>query len=141
VTRIGANVVDFLVVLLILAAIYVGWSALLFLLRGDSFRFPTPTLAIAYFVGTGVLIVYFTAAWATTGRTYGDHLLGLRVVNFRGERMRFVGAILRAVACVLVPIGLFWCAISRTNRSLQDVVIRTSVIYDWDVHPEPRRSA
>ena len=28
-------------------------------------------------------------------------------------------------------IGLVWCAISRENRSLQDIVLRTSVVHDW----------
>jgi uncharacterized RDD family membrane protein YckC len=83
----------------------------------------------------GVLTVYFTAAWSTTGRSYGDHLLGLRVVNHTGGRMRPAGAFVRAVFCVLVPIGLFWYLVSRTNRSVQDLALRTSVIYDWDVRP------
>jgi uncharacterized RDD family membrane protein YckC len=82
-------------------------------------------------IGGWVQFLYFTASWATTGRTVGNHVLGLRVVNFRGARMRWVGAALRAGFCVLFPIGLFWTAVSRQNRSTQDVVLRTSVIYDW----------
>lgn len=141
VTRIGANAVDILVVVVILVAIYAGWSAVRFLLDGPSFTFPTPTFLLAYVAGAIVLVLYFTASWATTGRTYGKHLLGLRVVNFRGGRMRIVGAFLRAVACALFPIGLLWCAISRENRSIQDLVVRTSVIYDWDVRPRGRAEA
>lgn len=135
VTRVAANTIDFLVLLIILAALYAAWSALSFLWHGDTFRFPTPSLAVAYLVGMGVLAVYFTAAWCTTGRSYGDHLLGLRVVSYSGGPMRAAGAFVRAVFCVLVPIGLFWCLVSRTNRSVQDLVVRTSVIYDWDVRP------
>ena len=81
--------------------------------------------------GGGFLMVYFTAAWATTGRTYGDHLLGLRVVNFRGDGMRWAGAAVRAAFCVALPVGLYWAVLSRSNRSLQDTVLRTSVLYDW----------
>jgi len=77
------------------------------------------------------LCLYFTASWATVGRTYGDHLLGLRVLNFRGERLRWTGAFVRAVFCVVLPIGLYWVLVSTTNRSLQDTVLRTSVLYDW----------
>jgi hypothetical protein len=33
------------------------------------------------------------------------------------------------------PIGLLWCAVSTSRRSLQDIVVRTSVIYDWQAHP------
>jgi uncharacterized RDD family membrane protein YckC len=135
VTRVVANVVDFLVVVAILGAIYVGWAAVLFLRRGEAFTLPTPSFALAYVVGSVVLALYFVAAWSTTGRTYGDQLLGLRVVNRHGGRMRLVGAFVRSVGCVVFPIGLFWCAISRENRSIQDVVVRTSVIYDWEVGP------
>lgn len=141
VTRVVANAVDLLVVIAILAAIYAGWVAFLFLLRGESFTFPTPSFALAYLVGTMILGVYFIASWSTTGRTYGDHLLGLRVVNYQGGRVHLVGAFLRSIACVIFPIGLFWCAISKENRSLQDLVLRTSVIYDWEIRPSgrPRR--
>lgn len=38
---------------------------------------------------------------------------------------------MRALACALFPIGVLWVAVSRENWSLQDVVLRTSVIYDW----------
>jgi len=29
------------------------------------------------------------------------------------------------------PIGVLWVAVSRTNKSVQDILVRTSVIYDW----------
>ncbi|MDX6237576.1 MAG: hypothetical protein QOG10_2391, partial [Kribbellaceae bacterium] len=38
---------------------------------------------------------------------------------------------LRAAFCSLFPIGLFLCVGGREHRSLQDLVLRTSVIYDW----------
>ena len=102
---------------------------------------PTPSFGLAYLVGTALLCGYFFAAWSTTGRTYGNHLLGLRVVNLHGERVRWIGAFLRSIACVLFPIGLLWCVFSRENRSIQDVVLRTSVIYDWEVRPHAERDA
>ncbi len=61
--------------------------------------------------------------------------MGLRVVGRKGKRMRWTGAFLRAVFCTVFPIGLFWCAISRENRSLQDMVLRTSVVHHWPVPP------
>ena len=57
--------------------------------------------------------------------------MGLRVVNFRGRKLHWTGALIRAVFCVVFPIGLFWAVISSQNRSVQDTVMRTSVIYDW----------
>src|SRR5215213_7914617 len=79
----------------------------------------------------GLEVLYLTVCWATTGRTYGNHLMALRVVGRHGLRLHLVAAFVRAVAYALFPIGLAWVAVSRTNRSLQDIVLRTSVIYDW----------
>jgi uncharacterized RDD family membrane protein YckC len=135
VTRTFANAIDLGVVIGILVGIYAVIAAAAFLLRPREFHWPD-SLAWGFpVVGVAVLVPYLTLSWATTGRTYGDSLLGLRVVNYRGERVRIVGAAVRAVACAVFPIGLFWVAISPHNRSLQDVVLRTSVIYDWTPRP------
>jgi uncharacterized RDD family membrane protein YckC len=57
----------------------------------------------------------------------------LRVVNSKGQRLHPFAAIVRASLCVILPIGLLWVLVSGQNRSLQDLFLRTSVIYDWDV--------
>ena len=75
-------------------------------------------------------VLYLTATWGTTGRSYGKHLMGLRVVGPFG-RLRLGGAFVRATLCVVFPIGIAWVVVSRENRSLQDTVLRTSVVYDW----------
>ncbi len=131
VSRLVANTVDFLVVVLVLAAGYAAVSATLFLLSPSRFSWPDFRGLVLLAVGACVMFVYLTASWATTGRTYGDHLLGLRVLSFRGERMTWPGAAARAALYVVLPIGIMWAAVSRQNRSVQDVVLRTSVIYDW----------
>ena len=131
VSRILACSIDFAVVLVVLASAYIGWAALLFLVNPTGFTFPSVTLLMGLIVGGAFLFVYLTMLWTTTGKTYGDHVLGLRVVNFRGDRVHFIGGVLRAAFCVFFPIGLFWCVVSSENRSVQDVVLRTSVIYDW----------
>ena len=74
--------------------------------------------------------VPFTVAWATTGRTFGNRLLGLRVVDDGGGTIGLTRAFLRAAACVMFPVVLFWVVVSRENRSLPDV-LHTSVVYDW----------
>lgn len=133
VTRVGANVLDLLVVVVVLVAAYGAWAAVLLLVDGSAFRFPTPTFAAFYVAGVVVFIAYLTASWATTGRTYGAHILGLRIVGRDGRRIGPLLSLARSVLCVVFPIGLVWCAVSRENRSLQDVILRTSVIYDWTI--------
>lgn len=131
VSRCLANTIDFVLVQVVVVSLFVGWLALLFLVNPTSFSVPSPPFAL-WLAATGALLVgYFLVAWVTTGRTYGDHILGLRVVGVRGTRMRPLWALLRALFCVFFPIGLFWAVVSRENRSVQDAVMRTSVIYDW----------
>jgi uncharacterized RDD family membrane protein YckC len=131
VSRLLATGVDLGVTAAALVAIYAAWSALLFALDPRGFQFPTPSTLVDWFAGMAVLTVYLTASWSTTGRSYGQYLMGLRVVNLHGALLRVPPAFLRAVFCVVFPLGLFWVAFSRENRSLQDVVLRTSVIHDW----------
>jgi uncharacterized RDD family membrane protein YckC len=131
VTRTVANLVDSLVAATIVLSGYLGWAAVLFLLSPTTFSFPSVRWSVALIATGAVLGFIFWVSWATTGRTFGGHLMGLRVVNFRGGKLLWSGALLRAGFCVLFPIGLFWAVVSSQNRSVQDTVMRTSVIYDW----------
>jgi len=134
VTRTAANTIDFLLGVGVITSVYVAWCALRFLVNPTHFSFPAPSFLVLLICFEVVMFGYFTITWSTTGRTYGDHQLGLRVVNFRGERLRWAGAVVRAAFCLVLPIGLYWAVISSTNRSVQDTVMRTSVIYDWTSH-------
>ena len=109
---------------------YLGVSAVRFLWRSWAFTFPTPSFLLMLVLGGVTAVLYLTATWGTTGRSYGKHLLGLRVVGPFG-RLRLGGAFVRSVLCVVFPIGVLWVVVSRENRSLQDAVLRTSVVYDW----------
>jgi uncharacterized RDD family membrane protein YckC len=141
VTRTAANVIDFSMVVGALGFGYAAWCAFSFLINPTRFSFPAPPFLALLVCFALVLFAYFTVSWATTGRTYGNHLLALRVVNVRGERLRWPGAVVRAGFCVALPIGLFWAVLSPTNRSLQDTVLRTSVLYDWRRSRVARRVA
>ncbi len=131
VTRMVAALIDGAVVVLVLVAGYAALAGLLFMLDPRSFEFPDTNLLLSFAAGFGVSVLYLTVAWSISGRTYGDLVMGLRVVSFRGRKLRVVGAFVRAVFCTAFPIGLLWCAVSPANRSVQDVVLRTSVVYDW----------
>jgi|NGEPerStandDraft_4_1074533.scaffolds.fasta_scaffold08602_1 uncharacterized RDD family membrane protein YckC len=131
VTRMAASAIDALVVGLILLAEYAVLAGLLFLVNPRDFTLPKTSLLLSMTAAFVVLVLYLTCAWSITGRTYGCHVMGLRVVGARGRRLRPLGALVRALLCALFPIGLLWCAGSRANRSLQDTMLRTSVIYDW----------
>jgi uncharacterized RDD family membrane protein YckC len=135
ISRVLAAAVDVAVVVAVLLGAYAGWATLLFLVNPRGFHFPDPSLILGLAAGCVVSAGYLTVAWATTGRTLGNQVMGLRVVNRRGDRVRLLSAFLRALLYIVLPIGLFWVAVSRSNRSLADVVLRTSVIYYWQPSP------
>ena len=130
VTRSLANIADLLVVVLLLAGGYVAVAATRFLLGPAAFEFPAPALATLLLIGLGLQAVYFAVTWAVVGGTYGDRLLGLRVTDDRGARLGWGRCAARAVLCTIFPIGLVWVLVSRENRSVQDLLLRTSVRYD-----------
>jgi uncharacterized RDD family membrane protein YckC len=131
VTRTVAACVDAAVVGVVVLAGWVGVNGLKFVLNPRTFSFGSTSLLLSLTAAFVVLVTYLTAGWAFTGRTYGDHVMGLRVVSSSGRRLDPVRALLRALFCAFFPIGLYWCAASRSNRSVQDIVLRSSVIYDW----------
>ena len=71
-------------------------------------------------------------AWTTSGRTYGDRVLGLRVQRHDGRPVRPLRSLLRALLCVTFPLLLAWAAVSRDRRSVQDLLVGTAVLYDWE---------
>ncbi|MFL6237931.1 MAG: RDD family protein [Actinomycetes bacterium] len=130
-SRAAAGFIDLLVTGVLLIAVYLGVAGLTFLWRPRDFTFPTPSSFVVGLTASLLAAAYFTATWSTTGRTYGDGVLGLRVVTRRGARMHVGVALLRAATTVIFPIGLLWLAFDRDNRSVQDLLCRTSVLYDW----------
>ena len=135
VTRSLANTVDVIVVVLILIGGYAVVAAAIFLLSPKTFHFPQPGFALVLIVALVVQGIYFAISWIAGGRTIGDQILGVRVVSASGRRLGWWLAVARAYLCVVVPIGLLWVAVSPRNRSLQDVLLRTSVVYDWRHEP------
>jgi len=57
--------------------------------------------------------------------------MGVRVAAGQGAPLRLPRAFLRAALCTVFPVGLLWCAVNPKRRSVQDLVLWTSVVYDW----------
>ena len=143
VTRSLAGALDALVVLVLVLAAYLGLNALRFVVDPTRFQFTGSSFLLTVTFSLGTAVLYLTVCWAATGRTYGCHVMGLRVVGRRGRRVGVPVAFVRALLCTFVPIGLVWCVVSRSRSSLQDVLLRTSVVYDWMPAPDrtPRPAA
>ena len=140
-SRTLAGVLDGLVLIAVLAGSYGAWAVTVFLWNPSGFRVPTPSRLLVLVAGYVVAIAYLTLCWQISGRTYGDQVIGLRVVGRSGGTLRLATALVRAVICALVPLGLLWTAVSRQNRSLADLLLRTSVVYDWRTAPPPAHVA
>lgn len=128
VTRSLAAGVDVVAVVLLVVlldlALDLAAAGVRFVWSPVNFRWPRPETEIVV-VLLGVAVLYLTVALATTGRTYGAPLLGLRVPSRRGELLGRTRSFLRSLASVLSPVGLLWSGIRRRRSSVQDLVFRT----------------
>jgi uncharacterized RDD family membrane protein YckC len=149
VTRALAALIDVLIIfLLVLGTIAVIWM-ISFIIDPMSPGTPlteadkrVPDVATMIIYGYCLNAVYWTVFWHYGGRTIGNLIMGLRVVNRHGQQMGWWTSLLRAMFCTVFPFGLLWSIVSGANRSVQDVVLRTNVIYDWVISiPGFRKSA
>jgi uncharacterized RDD family membrane protein YckC len=141
VTRLLAAALDMLAVLLLLGVVFVGVTAVSFLASPLSFRWPTPPPTLSSLLGLLVALGYLTVGWATSGRTCGAAVLGLRVLSQGRGRLGWARAFLRALLCVIFPVGLLWTAVSRGRRSVQDLIVRSVVVYDRHSSMQPALGA
>ncbi|EHB54858.1 RDD domain containing protein [Mycolicibacterium rhodesiae JS60] len=125
-----APLLDMLVVVVTMGAIYLGLVLTTLIVNPATFRFPAPNLIFSTTVTLAVSVLYLTGCWTVSGRTVGTVALGVRVVDKRGKSLRIPIAALRAVACVLFPVGLLWVAVDPQRRSVQDILLGSRVIYD-----------
>ena len=130
VTRLLAAAVDAVLVVLLAAVLDLAAAGARFLWSPVTFRWPRPTTEVLVVVLLAVAVVYLTAGWALAGRTYGSRLMGLRVLSSRLRLLGWTRSLVRAVTCVIWPVGLLWCGISRTRSSVADIVVRSVVVYD-----------
>lgn len=129
-TRTIAAVIDVVVVGAIMIGIWIAvWLFLLVFNPLVDYGMPRP----GYFVLGGYVLMwlYWTWTWSASGRSLGQNLMGVRVLDHRGGRPSGKVAAVRSAFCVVFQVGILWILVSRRNRSAQDVVLRTSVVHDW----------
>src|SRR3954452_3379180 len=137
VTRVIAAVLDSLVIGAVLLGGYLGLVGLIFLFNPRSFQFPDLGVVFSLAAAFVVAVVYLTVFWTLSGRTYGQHVMGLRVLGIGGRRIRVTGAFLCAMFVGGGAVWIVWSPVSRNNKSLQDLVLGTRVVYDWEPRLAP----
>jgi uncharacterized RDD family membrane protein YckC len=80
--------------------------------------------------------VYFAYCWATTGKTPGMVVLGIRVVRADGAHAEPWRAVVRTLI-LPISIALFFVSIplillQRAHQAPHDLVAGTAVVYAWD---------
>lgn len=138
VTRMVAGIIDALVVVTALFAAVVGVNGVSYMLDPRGFQFTSARPLTSLTAALVVTIGYLTVAWTTTGRSYGGHVMGLRVVTRRDELLGPLRALLRSALCAFFPIGVLWCA-GPAHRSVQDIATGSCVVYDWSPRGPRRR--
>jgi uncharacterized RDD family membrane protein YckC len=116
---------------------YLAIGAIAFVARPRSFRWPDPGVLRLGGIWWALLVAYLTLGWTASGRTIGTQVMGLRVEDQGGHRLRGGRALVRAVLCAVFPIGLLWCAIDRRSRAIHDLVVGSRVAYDWIPRSSP----
>jgi uncharacterized RDD family membrane protein YckC len=129
ITRGLAAILDLLVVLVIMGVLYGGVVLVRLVYSPAAFTLPSLSVVFSTLVTLVVAVVYLAVCWTVSGSTAGAVAMGLRVVGRRSQRVRLFVGVLRAVGCVFFPIGLLWVVIDSRRRSLQDIVLRTRVVY------------
>ena len=135
VTRSVANTIDAIVVWAMVAACYLGIVVVKFLLDPRGFTWPDANFLLGITFTLFLSVVYLWLSWWLLGRSYGKHVMGIRVAGRRGRKLGPVRALARAAFCVFFPIGFFWCAISPRRHSIQDIAVYSAVTYDWMPRP------
>jgi uncharacterized RDD family membrane protein YckC len=88
---------------------------------------------IGAILAAGGAIVYFAFFWSASGQTFGNRMLGIRVVDAAsGRPISGRRALLRVGGVVLAAIplcaGFLLILVDRRRRGLQDLIARTVVI-------------
>lgn len=122
-------VLDLIVVLVIMSAIYLGVVMARLLYNVHDFSMPSTNGFFTVGAFVVVSIIYLATCWAVSGRTLGSVVMGIRVVNRKGGRVRPSVAVIRAAICVFFAIGLLWAGVDTKRRSVADLILRTRVVY------------
>ncbi len=81
------------------------------------------------------LFLWYWIGQATTGRTPGKSVIGLRAVTRDGEplgpRRAFVRVLVLPISWLIAGLGFIGIVIGKEHRALHDVAAGSTVIYDW----------
>jgi uncharacterized RDD family membrane protein YckC len=141
-TRLGAAVIDFLILLVPVIALVVIVVAVA--VGDDTAGWVT---GVVSFLAYAVVALFYAPVLmaregAHNGQTWGKQMLGIRVIRDTGERMGFGWAALReivvknlgvGIASSIIPVipwflNYFWPLWDDSNRAIHDIICSTHVV-------------
>jgi len=139
-SRVGAQLIDTLVLLLVNAALVLAWLFVSEFMPGEAAAaawLNDTATAVAILVLAAVNGGYFLIAeYATGGRTIGKRAMGLRVIQDNGRPLSFLAAVIRNLLRVvdslpmLYVVGAFVSFLHPHDKRLGDLAAGTVVVYD-----------
>lgn len=129
-SRLIAAFIDIALVALIVLGAWGCWEALRYILSVFH-ELPAATGIPLLLIGYFIMWFYWTWSWSIGGRSLGNILMGLRVQKTNGESLGFGRATLRSALSVVFAFGLLWSIFSSKNKSIQDILLGTDVVFDW----------
>lgn len=129
-SRLIAVFIDIALVALLVLGTWGCWEALRYILN-VFYTLPALTGIPLLIIGYVLMWLYWTWSWSIGGRSLGNILMGLRVQRKGGGNLGLGLAALRSALSVVFALGLLWSIFSSKNKSLQDIVVSTEVVFDW----------
>ncbi|MFC4068746.1 RDD family protein [Actinoplanes subglobosus] len=74
------------------------------------------------------MALYCAGFWILAGRTPGQLVFGLRVVNRDGRPPRLIAGLIRALLLAYLPVVALWLLFDRRHQGLHDKLARTTVV-------------
>jgi len=140
--RLGAYIVDFVIVVLAVYTTYLVSGLIYFAATGQlgsDEPAPTAVAMVALILCLAVAIGYPICFWRWRGQTPGKMVLRIRVVRSDGSSLTWGAAIARflgyIVAWITCGVLFLWVAFDRHKRGVHDRIADTCVV------KTPRRSA
>lgn len=79
---------------------------------------------------------YFGYSWATSGRSFGMAVLGVRVVRADGASLEpwrgFLRSLVFPLSFLFCGLGFLGILVDRRHRALHDLIASSAVVYAWD---------
>ena len=131
-SRVLADVIDVAIAFGIFVLIYSGFSILWDFFNSDTIQIKVQSPGINASGMWLTLVIYLTLGWASTGRTIGKQVMGLRVVRRDAMPLHTGRATGRAALCATFPVLMMLpVPFSRRNAGIHDMICKTVVVYDW----------